>query len=189
MKIRLIACTVVVTVILGWADSTWAHNPFHCLATFCHNVHRDWKRNNCWPEPFVCPDRQLVREPFITMVANGWQRQNTLSDDYFQPGTHVLTPAGKNKVRWILTEAPENHRILYVYRAIRPEDTAKRISEVQKLAQQFMPEGEPPTVLQTNIRAKGWPAQQVDHVNRKFIETMPPPRLPAASTEPGAAIN
>jgi hypothetical protein len=189
MKVRLVSIAGVAMIFLTSPTPAPAGNAFHCVAEFCHNVCRDWKRNNCWPEPFICPDRQTVRAPFVTMVANGWQRQNTLGSDYFEPGSNELTAAGRRKVLWVLTEAPENHRTIYVYRALRPEDTAARINAVHQMAQQLMPEGDPVIVLQTNVRAKGWPAERVDAVNRKFLETTPSPRLPDASTAPGAAVD
>ena len=73
-----------------------------------NSIVRDVKRRQCWPEPFVAPDRATVRSPFVTQVANGWRRQNMLGEFHFQPGSQDLTEAGRLKVRWILPYAPSN---------------------------------------------------------------------------------
>ena len=77
---------------------------------FCHSVARDTKRRNCWPEPFTRPDRYAVRAPFALMVSNGWRRQNLLGEHHFVDQGGKLTEAGRLKIRWILTEAPQHHR-------------------------------------------------------------------------------
>ncbi|HBO43343.1 MAG TPA: hypothetical protein DD670_05300, partial [Planctomycetaceae bacterium] len=92
----------------------WANSP---IGNFCRSVVRDTKRNNCWPEPFVKADREAVREPFVRMVANGWQRQNTLGDHHFDPETGQLNRDGQLKVRRVLIEGLPQHRSFWVYRA------------------------------------------------------------------------
>ncbi|MBN2022903.1 MAG: hypothetical protein JW809_08910 [Pirellulales bacterium] len=148
---------------------------------------RDFKRNNCWPDPFVCPDRQAVREPFVRMVAKGWVRQNTLGEHHFEPENGKLTYAGVLKVRKILLEGLPEHRTIYVYRALKPGETAARVDAVQQLAAETLRTGELPAVLETDLPAPGWPADQVDGVSRRYQATMPDPRLPAATGDAGSS--
>ena len=95
---------------------------------------RDVKRRQCWPDPFLCPDRAAVRAPFCAMVANGWRRQNMLGEFHFDPQSGQLTEAGRLKVQWILTACPEQHRLIYVHAAGTREETAARVAAVQQLA-------------------------------------------------------
>jgi hypothetical protein len=150
------------------------------------SIAKDFKRNNCWPQPFVCPDRQAVRAPFVVMVNNGWRRQNILGDYHFKTETGELTEAGKLKVRWILTQAPPQHRIIFVNRAMSPAETAARMDTVQQLAAEYTP-GEPlPRVIETDLPAAGWPADQIDKVARDFFEkTAITPRLPESQGAAG----
>ena len=145
---------------------------------FCHNVCRDIKRNNCWPEPFVYADREAVRAPFVRMVAKGWERQNTLGDHDFVPETGQLTLAGQSKVRSILLQGSPQHRTIYVHRSILPSETTARVDAVQQLAARTVRHGDLPEVLETDLPAPGWSANQVDAVERKYHSTMPTPRLP-----------
>lgn len=155
----------------------WCAVPAH--GQILESMARDTKRNNCWPQPFVCPDRQAVRAPFVVMVNNGWRRQNILGDYHFESETGELTEAGKLKVRWILTQAPQQHRVVFVSRAQSPAETSARIDSVEQLAVQFTPPGQEPAVMETHLTAAGWPADQIDKLNREFFEkTSISPRLP-----------
>jgi hypothetical protein len=156
------------------AQFTWIHE-------FADNVKTDFKRNNCWPEPFVCPDRATVRAPFHVMVHNGWQLQNTVSNYHFDEATGELTVAGQNKVFWIVNHAPENHRTVYVQMSRDPVVTAQRLQMVMAVAQNCSPTGTLAQVEPTIKEPPSWNAEQVGFVNAAFHATAPPPRLPAAS--------
>lgn len=150
------------------------------------SIARDVKRRQCWPQPFVAPDRAAIRAPFVIQVANGWRRQNMLGEFHFETGTGQLTEAGRLKVRWILTVCPEQHRLIYVHTAERNEETSARIAAVQQLASQISPDNVPP-ITPTSISDEGWPADQVDLIERKFQASTPQPRLPSTGGSAGAA--
>jgi hypothetical protein len=176
--------SVVGLALISLASATQVSAEILCDAV--GNVVRDTKRRNCWPEPFVGPDRCTVRTPFCVMVANGWRRQNMLREYHFEPATGQLTEAGRLKVRWILTACPEQHRLIYVHTAERDEETSARIAAVQQLVAQIAPNDLPP-VMPTSISDDGWPADQVDLIGRKFQSSTPPPRLPAATGGTGGS--
>ena len=155
------------------------------LCDFFNSVARDTKRRNCWPAPFICPDRQAVREPFAIMVNNGWRRQNMLGDFYFEPTTGQLTEAGKLKIRWIVFEAPEQHREIFVHIAQTSEETQARLAYVTAEAGSLAPQGQVPPIMQTSISDAGYPADRVDLIERKYQSSMPPPRLPAPTNQNG----
>ena len=179
MIIRIISIGWIALVSLAWA----APAPGQHLETFRRNVVRDWRRNNCWPKPFGYADRLAARAPFATMVSNGWQRQNLLDKHHFKDDNAALTEAGRLKVQWILTEAPRRHRTVYVHRAGTAEQTALRVEAIQELAAHLLPEGEAAAIVETGITFRGWPAERVDAISRKFQESAPSPRLSAA--QPG----
>jgi hypothetical protein len=154
-----------------WADP---------ITDFCHSVVQDVKRRNCWPKPFMYSDRQAAREPFALMVNNGWQRQNVLMDIHFESGGTQLSEAGRRKVLDILNVAPAQHRAIYVYRAATPQDTAIRIGTVQQFVAQSAYQGQVAPIFESNRPDEGWPAEQVEMVNRKFQAAMPNPTLSAA---------
>jgi hypothetical protein len=116
------------------------------------------------------------------MVSNGWRRQNTLGDFFFVAETGKLNRAGELKVRYILLEGLPQHRYLYVHRAERASETAARVAAVRQYAARTVRDGTPVQVFETDIPAPGWPAQWVDLIETKAIDTMPDPRLPKAQS-------
>lgn len=157
------------------------------LCEFFHTVARDTKRRNCWPKPFVCPDRFSARAPFAVMINNGWRFQNMLGDHHFVPESGELTEAGRLKVHWILTQAPQQHRTIYVYRGTTPELTASRIAGVHEFGVQLVPDGVAPVVLTSDVPPRGWAASQVDFVGRRFEASAPDPRLPQSEGTGGGS--
>jgi hypothetical protein len=165
MPARFLAVVGLALIALGLASQVSAE----VLCEAVNSIVRDVKRRQCWPEPFVGPDRASVSAPFVTQVANGWRRQNMLGEFHFEQGTGQLTEAGRLKVRWILTVAPQQHRLVYVHTADTNEETSARVAAVQQLAGRIAPNDLPP-VMPTSISDEGWPADEVDLIGRKFRE-------------------
>jgi len=152
------------------------------LADMLVGIVRDIQDRQRWPDQYTCADRQAVAAPFAVMVANGWERQNTLADQYFEPATGQLSEAGRLRVQWILIEAPECRRAIYVHRTLNPQEMAGRMKAVEEYAVQILPPGTTPAVFQTDVSPYGWSADWVDSIGRKYEATAPNPRLPKADT-------
>lgn len=111
------------------------------------------------------------------MINNGWRRQNLLGDYHFEPGTNELTSAGQLKAKWILTQAPQDRRNIYVQRGNTQADTASRIAAVQQWAGHQSPTLEPAIVNDTHIVSEGHTAGSVDHIFVGFQANQPAPVL------------
>lgn len=154
------------------------------IDTTCHYVKSGYRRNVCWPYPYICPDRMAVREPFEIMIRNGWRRENLLGGYMFNPATNQLTTAGELHVRWIMTQAPPAYRQVFIERSVDPSVTAERIAATRQFAARVSIDGQLPEVYEADILAEGQPASAIDATNARYIkymETMPAPYLPAAS--------
>jgi len=173
MSIRIVLAVSVFLATAGAAIPTQADDHL--------GIARDFKRRNCWPEPFVAPDRQAVRDPMAIMIARGWERQNMLHEQYFEDGKSALNEAGRLKVRWIVTEAPTTHRVVYVRRADNPADTQARIESVQAYMAQLQPGAMVAPVLETGLAPPSWPADRMDVLSRKFYDAIPEPKLTTSS--------
>ncbi len=146
--------------------------------SFWDRVELDYLRNSHWPQPFVYPDREAVRAPFATMVAKGWQRQNTLGDYHFDPNTHELNQAGQMRLRWIANQVDPQRRAVFVYRGLTQEITAARINSVHHhLANTLRPEF-PPMVMDTAIPPVDRPGEQIDQIQTRALSSTPEPILP-----------
>lgn len=173
---RRISCGIVLLISCGWGAVAHGFWP----DAFAHHVATGYRANVQWPSPYLCPDRAHVRAPFDLMVQNGWRRQNLLSPHHFNEDCTGLTTAGELKIRWIMTQAPEQYRQIFVERSVNPEHTAKRVEIAQQYAAQ-VGAGAQPLVSETFLIAEGRPASIVDAIGTRFQESMPPPVLPAAS--------
>jgi hypothetical protein len=162
----------------GYPQNTYPPGP---LKIFIRHVIEDWRENNLWPNELPESDRQQVHSTMEMIIHNGWRRQNLLSDFHFDPGTGQLNASGQEKLRWILWEVPEKHRLVYVARAVHPSETAARMASVQKAASQLVGDRPLPPILESELSPIGWPASQVDTIQRKYQETTPPPRLKSQS--------
>ncbi|MEA1950572.1 MAG: hypothetical protein U9N87_04260 [Planctomycetota bacterium] len=143
-----------------------------------HSISKDFKRNNCWPRPFVWNDRQAVRAPFAIMVNKGWQRENTLGEYHFEQATGKLNEPGRRRVHWIINQHNVSRRSVFVHRAMQPEMTLARVDSVQQWVAQLSPHGELPPVIETNLPAPSRPAEEVDRIRIDYLKSMPSPRLP-----------
>ncbi len=148
-----------------------------------HQYWYDFHLVNCWPHPYVEPDRQHVRDAIEAQVASGWRRQNLLGDHYFDENNQALTEAGRLKVQWTLTQVPEHRRMLFVTRGLTPDITQARMAAVEAAATQVLPSGESPSIQDTHLIAEGHPASDVALTTIRFRETKPTPQLPSVTAE------
>jgi hypothetical protein len=173
MSLRMVGLALVASSWLMLAPQAKGQ----CLGCMVRSIETDFCRRNCWPEPFVIPDRASVREPFMISIANGWERQNLLLDQYFDDNGTRLNEAAKLKIRWIMLEGPSQHRMIYVRRSVNPQETTARVVAVRNYALQLA-QGQPiPPIIESNANVEGMPAERVDAINRKFLQSMPPPVL------------
>jgi hypothetical protein len=175
MRQKLITATIAI-VVLAPALRVGAV----CCDDTAIYIKQGYHVNKQWPWPYVCPDRIAVREPFCIMVNNGWRRENLLGAHHFNPDTNQLTSAGQLRVQWIMTQAPPDHRNIFVERAFEADINSQRMASVRDYATKVSIDGREPQIAQTTIQFEGRPAAVVDMTNTKFLQAMPAPVLPAA---------
>ncbi len=169
LALTLWSATLTPVIGADWFSNGW------------HNFWTDWHRNNCWPEPFVYPDRASVWAVMDAQAAKGWQLQNLLGPAHFEADNEKLSPAGMAKLRNILTLNPTNYRTVFVEQAWSEETTAKRLDATQQAVAKIV-QGPLPEVLVSDIRFIGTPADYVNAVNTKWMQNLPDPKLPPPQT-------
>ena len=150
------------------------------------DLHR--QRVATWPEPFLVPDREAVRNPFRAMADNGWKQQNTFNDDLFHAETNELNNAGLLKLRQMLRELPPHRRQIFVLEAQTPEATSVRVASVYKSLAQVMPDQRPCPVMTTRVPAAGGEGWYLYGVENTYRSSLPAPRMPnpaSAASSPG----
>lgn len=159
----------------GQCDGGQAHSQYHAWK---YRVHRDYHRTADWPEPFVHIDRAAVRAPWGVMAHNGWRAQNTLTEELFDDEMR-LTEAGRRKVIWIATQAPEERRAVYILATIDQAATEARTESVRGLAAELTANGvQPPALMLTTRRPLRWSGDYYDRVEKAGRDAIAPPVLP-----------
>lgn len=150
---------------------------------FWDRVHLDWHRNNAWPEPFVQVDRRAVRDPIAQMVEKGWEMQNTIPDELFDPESQELTKAGQVKVRKTLTEMPIRRRVVFVQKGQTAEVTQTRLKSVEKAAAEVVGERAAGMISVTNLIPQSSSGDYYQRMKAQYEESAPAPRLPEMDAE------
>jgi hypothetical protein len=180
---RKASFVVVAVSLLSFASPT-AKADFGCAwQTFWSNVERDFHRNNAWPHPFVQPDRIAVQQTLMVQADNGWRMQTMVADHHFNNDTQQLNDSGMEKIRWILTQAPEQRRTIFVQNARTADKNSMRLDAVQQFAATLLPRGVLPPIEQTDAAAPGWPADRINKTYVDFAKNAPAPVLPAPKKE------
>lgn len=160
------------------------HADWH---SFWDRFHKDHQRNECWPMPFQKTDRLAVCQVLSTQLANGWVRQNTLSNVYFDQDTHALNEAGRRKLYSIVTTSPEHYRTIYVVQPMNPEAQQRRFESVAEAHTQLFGDLNEPEVVPVRIAPRSWSADYIDNISRKIDSSIPSPRLPSFEDTTGGS--
>ena len=145
------------------------------------DLHR--RRVEAWPEPFVNPDRESVRDPFRVMADNGWKQQNTFNDEWFNKEDNELSHAGKIKLRQMLNEFPPHRRQVFVLEGQTQDVTSARVTSVYKCLAEIAPDQPPCSVLTTRIPGPVGAGWYVQGVHRSMgLRSNTGPTMPGTSS-------
>lgn len=150
---------------------------------FWDRVHLDWHRNNAWPEPFSQADRRATLAPIEQMVENGWELQNTITNELFDSETQELTAAGEVKVRKTLTEMPLRRRMVFVQKGRTAEITQRRLKSVEKAAEPVVGEAATGMIFVTNMTPQRQSGDHYQRMKAQYQESTPSPRLPEVDAD------
>lgn len=145
---------------------------------FWQRYWRDYERSRTWPYPFVCQDRAAAKAPWEIMTTNGWRAQNTLTAPLFDP-EQQLTDAGKRKVFWIATQAPEMRRSVFIMADSSQDVTGQRLASVQAYVAQLNANGiVAPEVAVTDRQPMSWSGDYYEQLESKRRAAIQAPTLP-----------
>ena len=130
-----------------------------------------------WPHPYVCQDRQSVREFVHIQEEAGWVSETTLYDYHFDRDQQALNRAGLIHLRWILENAPESRRTVFVQSGANNGASQLRMANVQSELSEIVPSGAMPPVALRVTQPLGRPAMEVDKIQRSEIDSQPVPRI------------
>jgi hypothetical protein len=175
---------VVVTVVAsGFGSVANAQFPFtqnsaeKCPPSSDNSCTYDYYRNRMWPAPFTAADTNSVTAIFDQQRSNGWRLHNTLSTAMFDSRTNCLTEAGKAHVKWIVTNAPQSRRVVFVLQDASQQVTSTRVESTQLAISEVLPVGPLPQIYLTDREPSGSSGVYQTAVNRAMSNSVPAPRL------------
>jgi hypothetical protein len=166
-----------------YAGKSWPPEARPCgpCEPFVHQYHTA----HYWPDPYRWQDRSTVRTILATQVGNGWTAATTLYEQHFDPETNQLNEAGRLQLRWILLHTPVDRRMAWVAAGNSEAITQTRLSNAQAEALAIGGPGCAPIMIRV-CQTYGRSANDVDLINRNYLETVPQPRLPIPLTGGGS---
>ena len=147
--------------------------------THAQNFWYDFYRNKNWPMPFRAMDSQSVLSHFDIQRNNGWKLNNTVGTAMFDTTNCALNDSGRAHVKWIVTRAPQNRRVVFVLEGNNQQETAKRVEAVQIAISEFVPTGALPNIYLTDEDAPGSSGVYQTTISRAMTASVPEPRLPS----------
>lgn len=131
-------------------------------------------RNDAWPKPFACMDRQAYHNVWNGFYESGFIAHATLIDDHFDSETGELNQFGQSVVQGLMKNSPGNRREVFIYDGRSELDfETKRRSVVDVVNRWY---GDDSIQVSATTR---WPMQgnglRSEATNRLFAETTPPP--------------
>ncbi len=149
--------------------------------SFRKGLHVAYARTQAWPQPFTDVDARHTTAPFDAMKHNGWRLHNTLGTELFRDSDAALVSAGHNRVRWIVSQAPGERRVIYVLRGRTPQETEARLASVRQSIAALNTPGAPPQLVVTDIEPTTASGAWATQINRDWMEALPEPKLPGTS--------
>lgn len=139
---------------------------------FTHTYHSE----HYWPLPYVCQDRQYVKDIVSVQQQNGWEQQSTLYARHFDDEQQLNTP-GRLQLMDVLEINPLQYRTVYIQSTYNIELDNARLANVQQIVSEVTGgSGEVPVVIRRG-RDYSRPAVEVKQLNDLFRGSLPTPRL------------
>ncbi len=135
------------------------------------------QRNEAWPKPFQCHDRQCYFATFYPMYQRGYEIQSTLTDAHFEKDSNELNSAGKQKIAGIMQNLPVQRRQIFVFEQGDDERTHARVAAVKVAVNEWFGHMNPPTVLTTARPAHFQSGLEIQQFNQNFLGALPQPGI------------
>ena len=145
--------------------------------TYKHHAHIVYQRNEAWPKPFQCHDRQLYFANFYPMYQRGYEIESTLTDNHFDRETNKLNSAGKRKIAGIMQNMPKHRRNIYVFEKGDAEITQARVADVRVSVDEWFGHLGAPKIATTTNPVYYQSGVEVQQFTSNFLGALPTPGI------------
>ncbi len=142
-------------------------------------------RNDAWPKPFDCWDRVAYHRLFDPMFQAGYEFQNVLGNQHFDPQTNQLNGLGRATLSSIMQNMPAHRRQVYISQLPRQEIVAARLSHVTEVVDTWYSQAGQTQVAISNAIPASLPGFKASAITRNMIEASPAPVIPLQTSGQG----
>ncbi|MCP4095598.1 MAG: hypothetical protein GY880_32815 [Planctomycetaceae bacterium] len=138
-------------------------------------------RNNAWPKPFDCADRQLYTSMWTPMIDKGFEEQCVLTSNHFDPITGKLNTFGNHTVAGIMNNMPQARRTVFIHRDTDNQLNQKRMNMVKETINTFYGTNKLARIEFSNelpVKLRGAEAEKITEL---WYAGKPAPIIPIAS--------
>ena len=134
-------------------------------------------RNEAWPKPFNCADRQVYSAMWGPLLDAGFADQTTINAVHFgQDGK--LSRYGKTQIAGIMRNMPQHRKVVYVQRDRDEFTTQQRYNEVQQVVSTFY--GQSGRVALTDRNPINQTGLRAENITNTYYGALPTPNIPVS---------
>ena len=142
---------------------------------------RDFARNQAWPKPFNCADRQLYFSIWDPMVERGYRANCLLTDRHFDADSNELNQVGIAKVAGIFRNSPHAQKVALVQNSGNQAVVDARLNSLRSKIDQWYGSGSFTEVAATDIFPTQFSGSRVHALNTLSFDETPVPAIPVAT--------
>ncbi len=159
------------------------HNgPFRQHAQHLMQIHRrDFARNQAWPKPFDCADRQLYHCIWNPMLDAGCRSNCLFTANHFDTDTNELNDMGRAKVRSIFRNFAMADKYALVQNDGNRSVADSRLQNLQNAIDNWYGSDAFVEVAVTDLYPVGFAGSRAESINNLSLQETPPPVIPVAS--------
>lgn len=135
-------------------------------------------RNEAWPKPFACADRQLYFQTWDPMLEAGWKSACVFNSRYFVDGTAELNQAGKMKVAAIMRNYPVGQKAFYLERDRPVELSGERLATLKNSVEQWYGLEQVTEIAFTDRGPLSGDGTRAASISQRYISGLPAPVIP-----------
>ncbi len=139
------------------------------------------ERNDAWPLPFNCWDREAYYAIMNQQYAYGLQAAHILTSEYFDSNTNELNRAGESRVAWIMQNSTINDKQIFVYEDQSGPVTDQRIASVNNIVNRWYSHLGQVTIAKSQVAPNRIPASYQQVILDQASGSQPAPVIPIAS--------
>jgi len=140
-------------------------------------------RNEAWPMPFDCADRQLYFSIWDPMIDQGFEEQCVLNSAHFDAETNELNQFGRYTVAGIMQNMPTTRRMVFIHRDSDQSANDKRMSQVKSTIDTFYGQMGPAKVAFSTKLPVTLRGDKAAAISQLSAENRPTPVIPISSGE------